>query len=111
MSSIVNYEGRNTCILFRDGSGAVMLAPNTRVNGMQDTILKTHGSATQYLHIKGGGSLNPASHQTVDAGMHYAYQEGRTVFKFAVTNMADVAAEIMERNNLSSEDVAWLVPH
>ena len=111
MSSVVNYEDRNTCILFGDGCGAVLLEPNTEGNGIQDTILKTDGSGGQYLNIKGGGSLNPASHQTVDAGMHYAYQEGRTVFKFAVTNMADVAAEIMERNNLSSEDVAWLVPH
>jgi len=111
MSSVVNYEDRNTCILFGDGCGAVLLEPNTEGKGIQDTILKTDGSGGQYLNIKGGGSLNPASHQTVDAGMHYAYQEGRTVFKFAVTNMADVAAEIMERNNLSSEDVAWLVPH
>jgi len=111
MSSVVNYEDRNTCILFGDGCGAVLLEPDTEGNGIQDTILKTDGSGGQYLNIKGGGSLNPASHQTVDAGMHYAYQEGRTVFKFAVTNMADVAAEVMERNNLSSEDVAWLVPH
>lgn len=111
MSSVVNYNDRNTCILFGDGCGAVLLEPNTEGNGIQDTILKTDGSGGQYLNIKGGGSLNPASHETVDAGMHYAYQEGRTVFKFAVTNMADVAVEIMERNNLSSEDVAWLVPH
>ncbi len=111
MSSVVNYEDRNTCILFGDGCGAVLLEPNTEGNGIQDTILKTDGSGGQYLNIKAGGSLHPASHETVDAGLHYAYQEGRTVFKFAVTNMADVAAEIMERNNLSSEDVAWLVPH
>ncbi len=111
MSSVVNYEDRNTCILFGDGCGAVLLEPNTEGNGIQDTILKTDGSGGQYLNIKAGGSLCPASHQTVEAGLHYAYQEGRTVFKFAVTNMADVAAEIMERNNLSSEDIAWLVPH
>ncbi|NGM62874.1 ketoacyl-ACP synthase III [Sphingobacterium sp. SGG-5] len=111
MSSVVNYKDRNTCILFGDGCGAVLLEPNTEGNGIQDAILKTDGSGGQYLNIKAGGSLHPASHETVEAGLHYAYQEGRTVFKFAVTNMADVAAEIMERNNLSSEDVAWLVPH
>ncbi|HMR20003.1 MAG TPA: beta-ketoacyl-ACP synthase III [Sphingobacterium sp.] len=111
MSSVVNYEDRNTCILFGDGCGVVLLEPNYEGNGIQDTILRTDGSGGQYLNIKAGGSLKPASHETVEAGLHYAYQEGRTVFKFAVTNMADVAAEIMERNNLSSDDVAWLVPH
>lgn len=111
MSSVVNYKDRNTCILFGDGCGVVLLEPDTEGNGIQDTILKTDGSGGQYLNIKAGGSLHPASHETVDAGLHYAYQEGRTVFKFAVTNMADVAAEIMERNNLTSEDVSWLVPH
>lgn len=111
MSSVVNYTDRNTCILFGDGCGAVLLEPNDEGNGIQDTILKTDGSGGQYLNIKGGGSLNPASHETVDAGLHYAYQEGRTVFKFAVTNMANVAHEIMERNNLTADDVAWLVPH
>jgi 3-oxoacyl-[acyl-carrier-protein] synthase-3 len=111
MSSVVNYKDRNTCILFGDGCGVVLLEPNDEGNGIQDTILRTDGSGGQYLNIKAGGSLNPASHETVEAGLHYAYQEGRTVFKFAVTNMADVAAEIMERNNLSSEDIAWLVPH
>ncbi|MBE8720184.1 beta-ketoacyl-ACP synthase III [Sphingobacterium pedocola] len=111
MSSVVNYTDRNTCILFGDGCGAVLLEPDTEGNGLQDSLLKTDGSGGQFLNIKGGGSLYPASHQTVDAGLHYAYQEGRTVFKFAVTNMADVAAEVMERNNLTSEDIAWLVPH
>ena len=111
MSSVVNYKDRNTCILFGDGCGAVLLEPDDQGNGLIDSILKTDGSGGQYLNIKGGGSLNPASYQTVDAGLHYAYQEGRTVFKFAVTNMANVAAEVMERNNLSSQDVAWLVPH
>ncbi|MFZ4262614.1 beta-ketoacyl-ACP synthase III [Sphingobacterium sp. HJSM2_6] len=111
MSSVVNYKDRNTCILFGDGCGAVLLEPNDEGNGVIDTILKTDGSGGQFLNIKGGGSLNPASHATVDAGLHYAYQEGRTVFKFAVTNMANVAAEVMERNHLSSEDVDWLVPH
>lgn len=111
MSSVVNYTDRNTCILFGDGCGAVLLEPNDEGNGIQDTILKTDGSGGQFLNIKGGGSLNPASHETIEAGLHYAYQEGRTVFKFAVTNMADVAHEIMERNNLTADDVAWLVPH
>ena len=111
MSSIVNYEDRNTCILFGDGCGCVLLEPNEEGNGLIDAVLKTDGSGSPYLNIKGGGSLNPASHQTVDAGMHYAYQEGRTVFKFAVTNMANVAAEVMERNKLTADDLAWLVPH
>ena len=111
MSAVVNYQDRNTCILFGDGCGAVLLEPNTEGNGVIDSILKTDGSGGQYLNIKGGGSLNPASHATVDAGLHYAYQEGRTVFKFAVTNMADVAVEVMERNKLTSDDVNWLVPH
>ncbi|MDM1049154.1 MULTISPECIES: beta-ketoacyl-ACP synthase III [Sphingobacterium] len=111
MSSVVNYTDRNTCILFGDGCGCVLLEPDTEGNGLQDSILRTDGSGGQYLNIKGGGSLHPASHETVDAGLHYAYQEGRTVFKFAVTNMADVAAEIMDRNNLTANDVAWLVPH
>jgi len=111
MSSIVNYEDRNTCILFGDGCGCVLLEANDEGNGLIDSVLKTDGSGSPYLNLQGGGSLNPASHHTVDAGMHYAYQEGRTVFKFAVTNMANVAADVMERNNLSSDDIAWLVPH
>jgi 3-oxoacyl-[acyl-carrier-protein] synthase-3 len=111
MSSVVNYQDRNTCILFGDGCGVVLLEPNTDGMGIQDSILKTDGSGGQYLNIKGGGSLNPASHATVDAGLHYAYQEGKTVFKFAVTNMANVAAEIMEKNNLQASDIAYLVPH
>lgn len=111
MSSVVNYEDRNTCILFGDGCGVVLLEPNEEGNGVQDSLLKTDGSGGQFLNIKGGGSLYPASHETVDSKLHYAYQEGRTVFKFAVTNMADVAHEVMKRNNLTAEDVAWLVPH
>lgn len=111
MSSVVNYEDRNTCILFGDGCGCVLLEPNEEGNGLIDSVLKTDGSGGPFLNIKGGGSLNPASHATVDAGLHYAYQEGRTVFKFAVTNMANVAVEVMERNHLTSEDVQWLVPH
>ena len=111
MSSITNYEDRATCIIFGDGCGAVLLEPNDEGNGIMDSILKSDGSGVQYLHQKAGGSMRPASHETVDAREHYAYQEGQAVFKFAVTNMADVAAEIMERNHLSSDDVAWLVPH
>ncbi len=111
MSSIVNYEDRTTCIIFGDGCGAVLLEPTTEPVGIMDSILKTDGSGSQYLNMKAGGSLKPASHETVDANEHFAYQEGQTVFKFAVTNMANVAGEIMERNALTSEDIAWLVPH
>ena len=111
MSSIVNYEDRATCIIFGDGCGAVLLEPNTEGFGVLDSILKSDGSGAQYLHQKAGGSVKPASHATVDAREHFAYQEGPAVFKFAVTNMADVAHEVMERNHLTSDDVAWLVPH
>lgn len=111
MSSMINYEDRATCIIFGDGCGCVLLEPDTEGFGVVDSILRSDGSGVQYLHQKAGGSVKPASHATVDAKEHYAYQEGQAVFKFAVTNMADVAAEVMERNNLTSEDVAWLVPH
>ncbi|WP_316746831.1 beta-ketoacyl-ACP synthase III [Pedobacter gandavensis] len=111
MSSIINYEDRTTCIIFGDGCGAVLLEPNEEGMGIQDSILKSDGSGRQYLHQKAGGSARPASHETVDNNEHVVHQEGQAVFKFAVTNMADVAAEIMERNNLTSDDVTWLVPH
>ena len=111
MSSIVNYEDRATCIIFGDGAGAVLLEPDTEGNGIIDSILKSDGAGRIYLHQKAGGSLKPASHETVDAKEHYAYQEGQAVFKFAVTNMADVAAEVMEKNELTADDIAWLVPH
>ncbi len=111
MSSIIDYEDRQTCIIFGDGCGAVLLEPTTENLGVMDSILKSDGSGRVYLHQKAGGSAKPASHATVDAREHYAYQEGQAVFKFAVTNMADVAAEIMERNQLTADDVAWLVPH
>ena len=111
MSAIVNYKDRATCIIFGDGCGAVLLEPNTEGYGVIDSILKSDGSGRAFLHQKAGGSLRPATHETVDAMEHYAYQEGQAVFKFAVTNMADVAAEVMERNGLKSEDIAWLVPH
>ncbi|WP_219223269.1 beta-ketoacyl-ACP synthase III [Pedobacter antarcticus] len=111
MSSIIDYTDRATCIIFGDGCGAVLLEPNTEGNGIMDAVLKTDGAGEQFLHQKAGGSVKPASHETVDKREHFVYQEGKTVFKFAVTNMADVAAEIMERNNLTSDDVKWLVPH
>lgn len=111
MSSIINYKDRTTCIIFGDGCGAVLLEPNEEGNGVMDAILKSDGSGRKYLHQKAGGSVRPASHETVDNNEHSVYQEGQTVFKFAVTNMANVAAEIMDRNHLKAEDVAWLVPH
>ncbi|GAA4296079.1 beta-ketoacyl-ACP synthase III [Nibribacter koreensis] len=111
MSSIVDYTDRATCIIFGDGGGAVMLEPNTEGLGIQDSILKSDGSGAQFLHMKAGGSRKPATAETVAAREHFAYQEGQQVFKFAVKGMADVSAEVMERNNLTADDVAWLVPH
>jgi len=111
MSSIIDYEDRTTCIIFGDGAGAVLLEPNTEGLGVQDFVLKSDGSGREYLVQPGGGSLNPASMETIERRMHFVRQEGKQVFKFAVTNMAEVSAEIMERNNLTSETVDWLVPH
>ena len=111
MSAIVDYQDRTTCILFGDGAGAVLLEPTTEDLGIMDTILKADGAGAPYLHMKAGGSRKPATSETLAAREHYAYQEGSTVFKFAVTNMADVTAEVMERNNLTGNDIAWLVPH
>jgi 3-oxoacyl-[acyl-carrier-protein] synthase III len=111
MSSIINYEDRTTCIIFGDGAGAVLLEPNMEGMGIQDAILKSDGSGRVHLHQKAGGSVKPASHETIEAKEHYVYQEGQSVFKFAVTNMADVSAEIMERNKLTADDISWLVPH
>lgn len=111
MTSILDYEDRATCVIFGDGGGAVLLEPNEEGLGVVDSILKSDGNGRNYLLQPGGGSMNPPSHETVDKRMHYVHQEGKQVFKFAVTNMADVSAEIMERNNLTSEDVDWLVPH
>jgi 3-oxoacyl-[acyl-carrier-protein] synthase-3 len=111
MSSIIDYEERTTCVIFGDGAGAVLLEPSEDGLGIQDAILKSDGSGRDYLHMKAGGSLKPSTHETVDAKEHYIYQDGKTVFKFAVTNMADVSAEIMERNQLTGDDIAWLVPH
>lgn len=111
MSSIIDYQDRTTCVIFGDGCGAVMLEPTEDGMGVQDFILHADGSGRQYLFQPGGGSMNPASIETVENRMHYVKQEGKQVFKFAVTNMAEVSAEIMEKNDLKSEDVAWLVPH
>jgi len=111
MSSIINYEDRTTCIIFGDGCGCALLEPNEEGFGIQDSILRTDGSGRDFLGMKAGGSVKPATHESIDAREHFAHQEGPTVFKFAVTNMADVAAEIMERNSLTADDVAWLVPH
>lgn len=111
MTSIIDYEDRTTCVIFGDGGGAVLLEPNEEGLGVIDSVLKSDGQGRKYLVQPAGGSLNPASHETVDKRMHYVHQEGKAVFKFAVTNMADVSAEIMKRNNLTSDDVNWLVPH
>jgi 3-oxoacyl-[acyl-carrier-protein] synthase-3 len=111
MSSIVDYTERATCIIFGDGAGAVLLEPTKDGLGIQDSILKSDGSGIEFLHMKAGGSAKPASHATIDAKEHYIFQDGQPVFKAAVKSMADVSAEIMERNNLSADDVAWLVPH
>lgn len=111
MSSIIDYTDRATCIIFGDGAGAVLLEPCHDGMGLQDAILKSDGSGRDYLHIKAGGSLKPASVDTVMAREHYAFQDGQPVFKFAVKGMADVSAELLERNNLTGDDIAWLVPH
>ncbi len=111
MSSITDYTDRATCVIFGDAAGAVLLEPTTEEVGIMDHRFYTDGSGRVHLHQKAGGSVKPASHETVDAREHYIYQEGQPVFKFAVTRMADVAVEIMERNNLSSDDIDWLVPH
>lgn len=111
MSSIVDYTDRATCIIFGDGAGAVLLEPTEENFGVKDSILRSDGSGEPYLHMKAGGSRRPATEETVKNREHFAYQEGSMVFKFAVKNMADVAAQIMERNSLTSDDVAYLVPH
>lgn len=111
MSSIVDYTNRETCVLFGDGAGAILLEPTTEEVGIMDSILMSDGSGMPHLHMKAGGSAKPPSHDTIDAREHFIYQDGQQVFKFAVTKMADVSAEIMEKNNLKAEDVSWLVPH
>ncbi len=111
MSAIVDYTNRETCVIFGDGGGAVLLEPDTEGFGIMDAILKSDGSGRIHLHQKAGGSVKPPTHESIDAREHYVYQEGQAVFKFAVTNMADVSAEIVKKNHLKSEDIAWLVPH
>ena len=111
MSSIIDYTDRATCVIFGDGGGAVLLEPNEEGNGIMDSILRVDGAGRAFLHQKAGGSVKPATLETVAAKEHFVYQEGQTVFKFAVTKMADVSAEIMEKNNLKSDDISWLIPH
>ena len=111
MSSIVDYNDRTTCILFGDAAGAILLEPSSEKYGILDSLLRTDGSGKKFLHMKAGGSLKPPSIETVMAREHYMYQEGQTVFKFAVKGMADTSYELIERNNLKADDIAWLVPH
>lgn len=111
MSSIVDYTDRQTCVIFGDGAGAVLLEADESGNGIIDSILRSDGSGVQHLHQKAGGSMRPATRETVDNYEHYIYQEGQAVFKFAVKGMADISAEIMEKNNLKADDISWLVPH
>ena len=111
MSSIIDYTDRATCIIFGDGAGAVMLEPTKEELGLQDEILRSDGSGREFLHMKAGGSIKPPSHKTIEAREHYVFQDGQPVFKAAVKNMADVSEEIMQRNKLTSDDIAWLVPH
>lgn len=112
MSSILDYSDRNTCILFGDGAGAVLLEPSEDTSvGVIDHKLYSDGSGGDFLYMKGGGSLNPPSHETIDKKLHYIFQDGKSVFKVAVMGMADVSAEILQRNNLTGADVDWLVPH
>lgn len=112
MSSLVDYQDRATCVLFGDGAGAVLVeATEEEGVGVQNSYLRTDGKGLPFLHMKAGGSVCPASHFTVDHRLHYLYQEGRTVFRYAVTDMSDDVAKIMERNGLSADDVKWVVPH
>lgn len=111
MTSITNYTDRTTCPLFGDGCGAVLIEPTDEAYGILDTLLRTDGSGISHLHMKAGGSAYPASHESVDNHEHTVYQEGKSVFKYAVSYMADAAAEVVERNGLSNEDVDWVVPH
>ena len=111
MSAIIDYTDRNTCVIFGDGAAAVLLEPNTDGFGIMDSILKSDGSGRHFLNMKAGGSAHPATLESVTNREHFAYQEGKTVFKFAVKGMADVSAELLERNHLKGDDIAWLVPH
>lgn len=111
MSSIVDYEDRTTCILFGDGAGVVLMEPSEEDLGVQDEILRTDAVGRDYLKMEAGGSFLPPSHETIDNKQHYIRQEGQSVFRFAVSNMADTSAEILEKNNMTGDDVAYLVPH
>ncbi len=111
MSSIVDYTDRKTCVLFGDGAGAVLLEPDTEGNGIIDSIIRSDGAGQPYLNQKGGGSRFPPTQETIDNNWHTLYQDGAQVFRFAVKNMADIAAEIMDKNGLTGDNVAWLVPH
>ncbi len=111
MSSIVDYTDRQTCVIFGDGASALLLEPTTEDMGVMDHKFETDGSGRVHLHMKAGGSVKPPSHEPIDAREHYVYQEGQAVFKFAVTNIADVTLDLMKRNNLQGEDISWLVPH
>lgn len=111
MSSIIDYSDRATCIIFGDGAGAVLLEPSVDDTGIKDSLLKSDGDGAQYLYMKAGGSNFPASMETVSAKQHFVTQEGKTVFKFAVKNMADISLEVMKRNGLTGDDVSWFVPH
>jgi 3-oxoacyl-[acyl-carrier-protein] synthase-3 len=111
MSRIIDYEDRATCVIFGDGAGAVLLEPTSEDIGVMDFILHSDGNGATHLHMKAGGSLMPPSHETVDKKLHYVYQEGQAVFKNAVYSMAEVSAEIMEKNNLKAEDISWLTAH
>lgn len=111
MSSIIDYKDRTTCIIFGDGAGAALFEPNYEGLGVQDELLRTDGSGRESLKIDAGGSLLPASEETVENNQHVVFQDGKTVFKFAVTRMADVSEKILERNQLTGDDIQWLVPH
>ena len=111
MSSIIDYKDRTTCIIFGDGAGAALFEPNYEGLGVQDELLRTDGSGRESLKIDAGGSLLPASKETVENNQHTVFQDGKTVFKFAVTRMADVSEKILERNQLTGDDIQWLVPH
>jgi len=111
MSSIIDYTDRSTCVIFGDAAGAILLEPTTEDVGIMDSIHKSDGIGRIHLHQKAGGSVKPASHETVDAREHYVYQEGQPVFKYAVSKMADVSVEIMKKHNISPEELSWLVPH
>ncbi|MEL6720424.1 MAG: beta-ketoacyl-ACP synthase 3, partial [Bacteroidota bacterium] len=111
MSSIIDYEDRATCIIFGDGAGAVMLEPNEEGFGLQDSVLRSDASGKENLHIVAGGSAKPTTVETVQAKEHFVYQNGRPVFKAAVSGMSSVVKQVMERNNLATDDINWLIPH